>query len=367
MPDRAGFLVATHGAREFNTLATAHYTVAMNKFAPVVIAILLAGCASAGRVAPVEPPTSNPVVVDRDFPKAHGILAGIDPAASFEAWQAGSAVLYGVRLIDGGASQSWYVLIDVLSGLAPCNALIRINPSTPQPRGRTCLDIEYRNGPPAEFAAIQWRTAISATAQNGEKLTETVHSDAVVTRISVFNDEGESIDARYVQLPEAFLRGGFFDACRRMAATDRRRMIDDADLGPIMRSVPSLTAFCDIVANTPALSPIVRTVIPTRSILRAMFSLNPGMSFSSDMKDVVAVRDLPAGLEQRGIGYRFPLDVNVGGRAALRCFVTVTSPEPPLHVCAGVVRCDGVRLDDSDKRLIIQVLAARQASSEPRP
>lgn len=129
---------------------------------------------------------------------------------------------------------------------------------------------------------------------------------------------------------------------------------------------PALMSFFDIMQKTPGLRDIVFEMLNKMSLFGSVVSrggrVDPG--FSSTTEGLEAL-DLSSWSPKLTGGYRLPVLVTLNGKPALTCFLTVTAPEPPLLVSAGVLELAAAPPGPTPaKRLYIRVVATRRGPTK---
>ena len=132
----------------------------------------------------------------------------------------------------------------------------------------------------------------------------------------------------------------------------------------LIGSIPALLSYFETVKNTPGLSEILFEVLDLPSawsMLRNRGIRTIGFQFG---KGVTEAKGGAWSLPDSAPVYHLPLFLDLNDHRALNLTLVVTSPNPPLLACAGVVGLLAEKPDDPNKYLTLRVLSARAGSRE---
>jgi hypothetical protein len=130
----------------------------------------------------------------------------------------------------------------------------------------------------------------------------------------------------------------------------------------LIGAIPALLSYFEVVQNTPGLSDIFFEIVDLPSawsLIRNAGIKSVGIHFLR--KGITASKAAPWGLPDSAPIYHLPLALELNHQTALNLTFVVTSPNPPLLACAGVVGLLAEKPDDPQKYLTLRVLSARAA------
>lgn len=298
--------------------------------APSLVLLVLLGCTS---VAPREPagPGHGELVIPRELQDSIGFDAG----APDHAWKPGDRALYAVRLRKGELLREWIV------------------------------GFRVSGEPPPDGASFE----IAFTSE-GVRTVEGSRLHPVQATVAE-GAEGRTSSSG-AQAPASFLERGFTDYCRAIlewrergahgpALTDEERK---AATRLVCTTAGSLSALLKIMQSVDCLEDILWSVMEKPSLLSMVANLGVKLDvvLGSDVVEL-ETDTLPAALRGRPV-YRLPITIQLNERPALDCFLTVTTPGPPLELVAGVVRVEGWRTTDPSRRVELELLGARLADDD---
>lgn len=339
----------------------------------LAFAALLAGCAAEPlRRVELLAPADREQELSAAFAPGASILSGIDPVESRQSWRAGDRVLFGVRLVDGGKSDVWFVLIELLSdvvtarnvdvvpgedGSAP--TVVVCEPGAETPRGATRL------------VAPRWSSRFRLRDEAGRTRVVAIDSRNIVVRIQVFDGSARvSGEPAMTLAPEAFLREGLIEHVVAMTALygdlpagtriPLSRMTD-AQIARAVRSAASVFALGRTLWFAPELTAIIQGMIAKPSIFSLIVNL--GVRFSVDLQAQLSTPDDAAAARTLGGGraYRVPLEVRINREPALRTELLAVEPLPPFQLSAGIIGLEATHLADPQRTLVARLLAARRS------
>jgi hypothetical protein len=131
----------------------------------------------------------------------------------------------------------------------------------------------------------------------------------------------------------------------------------------LMGSIPALLSYFDIVQNTPGLSDILYEIVDLPSawsLVRNAGIKSIGLRFGKGAGESSAAL---WGLAGSAAVYDFPLFLELNEQRALNLKFVVTSPNPPLLACAGVVGMFAEHPVDTEKYLTLRIVSARIAGT----
>jgi hypothetical protein len=166
------------------------------------------------------------------------------------------------------------------------------------------------------------------------------------------------------RIHRAGLKGGSFwiSAHRfpeRTVAEGRRQaaaiaMTED-DERRVCEVLLSLTAFYEAGTTVPAFAEVLERVVEKPSLwsIAGHLGLRATITYPWDGEGLIA-RDASAGPPAL---FQIPVELNFNGKPALRAWLAVGVPRPPLHVSAGVLGVYAEHPSDPQKRLYIRTVA----------
>ncbi len=138
-------------------------------------------------------------------------------------------------------------------------------------------------------------------------------------------------------------------------------ILSEEDEREYLGCFPALLAFFQSVQATPGLREILWEITDKPSvwsIIKHGGKINATLNGGGD----VTVAG-PEGWTVAGSAlYRFPLLIELNETPALQCTLLVTSPQPPLLTCAGIVGIAAEPPGNKDKRLDVRIIAAHRAA-----
>ena len=125
-------------------------------------------------------------------------------------------------------------------------------------------------------------------------------------------------------------------------------------------AIPAMLSYFDVVRNSPGLSDIFFEVVDLPSawsLLRNAGIRSAGLRFDKGAGQTKAsLWELP----ESAPVYQFPMVLELNDQRALNLRFVVTSPDPPLLACAGVVGMLAEHPGDKDKYLTLRIVSARR-------
>ena len=125
--------------------------------------------------------------------------------------------------------------------------------------------------------------------------------------------------------------------------------------------LPPLYGFGEVIRETPPLARVIQPIIPRPPLWALLIPPRIDVSFARAKGELSAdVRPLPALTEGRE-AYLLPVSIAFNKDPMIECVLSVASPSPPFHLCAGIVAVDGVQVKDPSCKFTMRLLAARRA------
>ncbi|HWL93691.1 MAG TPA: hypothetical protein VNT79_09150 [Phycisphaerae bacterium] len=190
-----------------------------------------------------------------------------------------------------------------------------------------------------------------------------LQSDSLLAWVGLYDAGGELLNARYVLLPEACLRGGFVKPALYELASLGKSEPDAALKIRIHRALleahSAMSMLSTIVLSTPLLKPIVREFVPLWVKLSVIFrrpkvllSIGKVERFEGD------IPGLPPEYVSDACRISYALSVNE--HEIIRSSLVAAPPKSPIHPGAGVLQMEGESSSDSSRRVRIRLIAARR-------
>ncbi len=305
------------------------------------------------------------------FAPGRRILSGFDAPAPTGEWQVGDRILFGLRIDQGDEGLVRFILLELKSGVLPPDTDVIIGPAGAAPAADDpsikTVYVPLSDGDAVELRGRlpgrRWSVWTTFTDKAGKEHRITRDSDPVFLAVHVYDDDARKIKSAGTLAPEAYLRRGLYAAC--VAAMERATQHHDDRAGaPVEFAdvLPLLYGFGQTIADTPNLTEIIKALVPMPSLWSLL--VRGGRIDCSARVGLGEVtnedRPLAAIIHARG-AYRFPIDIEVNAEPSLRCLLSVVTPAPPFHLCAGIVGLDGVQAKDASHRFALRLLAARRS------
>jgi len=158
---------------------------------------------------------------------------------------------------------------------------------------------------------------------------------------------------------------------KRAAAGARERFVEaagltDADERAVAATVPMLSEFARIMADTPGLRDVLFSVAKRPSVWSVVSRfgrLDADFRFRSG--GVTVSPDSPEGFAGVGRSHVVPFDFVLNGDIVLSCSTLVAEARTPLRLCGGIVAIVATSPENPDVRLVARVLAARPGAMKP--
>ncbi len=335
-----------------------------------LLGIGLLGCASPH--PPFAEPTADLDVGDTqwlaDFDKpSETILRGIDPPQHSDTWLVGSEALYSVRIEGRGPVLTRFVHFKLAS--PPLNGfkIVRINPSTPADNARKVFDIHDPGERPGELPVKRWifQASMEIKGQSQEASKEyTIDSDSIAVRLGLYDEAGRRMESHYALLPEAHLRQGLAQYAEWAVGLDPAPSVvpTPEQLAWFFKSQAALFSFGAVVNASPVALPLMKHILPRSTLLGIWLFGKPKIDFELG-RPTPETRKLPA-LARNRKGWQLPLTISMNNDPTLQCRLTVTAPDSPFDLCAGVVAFEGVLIEHPERRFQMHLIAARRPGAQ---
>jgi len=300
----------------------------------VLGALVGAGCAPQRAAMPAGAPREA-------FAAAGRLLSGLDPQEPGGAWRPGDSVLLGVSLADGrGPERESYIRVTVAEPMRAGNESFTL-------RDHADFTMKPKNGDPGYTLRAEF--------------------DLVMLLVETFDERGEPMSRTTALMPEPCMRYGLTEFIGLEQETDPFGKRSGPIVNGVAAATPdqvrvmagwlALVRLPEFMRREKTVNGIVQTVIRPPglgSILRHM-----GVSVSLGLDPEKAEPAAPPA-PWVGAAYRVPLDVLTNGARATDCELTVTSADPPLGPCNGLLALEASRPDDPGRKLSVRLLAARR-------
>ncbi|MCK6482776.1 MAG: hypothetical protein L6R00_01400 [Phycisphaerae bacterium] len=337
--------------------------------------VALGGCVATPHELRTEPSFAAEELAslnDSAFAPRAAILDGFDAATNFDAWRVGDQVLFGVRLDDNARRHTWFIRVELKTGLVTRGTKVTVMKAGELPPADAGSDAGlFVSLSPADgtsdagrtFTAPAWSFEFAATDADGRRRSVNRSNESIFVAIHVYDEHGRLIETAHAFLPEADLRGGLHRACRMATASQPAAgaPLSDEQFAAMVDAFAAMYAFTGVMTRTRNLEPIVWSVLPLPSIFSIILSggrVQLGFDAGFE-KAIVETRRFPGAGRGQSV-YRVPVTMSINRIAAAACQMVLAPPDPPLHLCAGVVAVEGSRIDDPARRFLIQLLAARR-------
>lgn len=321
---------------------------------------------------PLAEPTTNLNVGDTqwlaDFDKpSEKILKGIDPPQHSDSWLVGSQVLYSVRIEGRGPIMTRFVLFKL--GSPPLNGFktVRINPTTPASGPINDFDIYDPGERSGELPVKRWtfQASIALKGQRQEASTAyTIDSDSIAVRLGLYDEAGRKLESHYALLPEKHLRQGLAQYAEWAAGLDPAPPVvpTPEQLAWFFKSQAALFSFGAVINASPVALPLIKHILPRSTLLGIWLFGKPKIDFDLG-RPTLETRKLPALAGDRK-GWQLPLTISMNGEPTLQCRMTVTTPDSPFDLCAGIVAFEGVLIENPERRFQMHLIAARRPGAQ---
>lgn len=336
--------------------------------------LCLAGLFGVGHVgcARPEPPTPLKPLSDADIGGTQWLaetekslekdLQGIDPPQRRETWQVGSEALYSVRIEGRGEPVVRFVHFILGSTSLDGIKVVRINPGGPAENPAEVFDIRDPGERAGELQVKDW----SYPGESGRPAAgEMITSDSVAVWLGLYDEHNERLESHYALLPEAYLREGLAAYCEwaERDKTAESDMPPSEQSRPLLKAQAALYSFGAVANASPVARPLMKQILPRSKQFGIWLFGAPTIDFEIG-RPTPETRELPA-LAKDGKAWQVPLTISMNGERTLQCRMTVTRPDSPFDLCAGIVAFEGRLIDHPDRRFQMHLIAAKRPDGQP--
>ena len=231
---------------------------------------------------------------------------------------------------------------------------------------RRLIEIEIEALAPTFTDGEHWNHIFFFHDKDGK--TQSLRSMSMKLRVTISDEKGKEISSDVCDVPEAYLRLGFFDGCQvgaRLRDYREYRKDEQGNLhlrapSELYEAVASLQALFAVVASSNSLRPILEDVVEKPSLLVLIPALLAGSISISVAPDFMAA-------EKTGIpdhpdvdGYSFPITFSINDRPGLYTRVLVSRPEELAPLAGGVVTVEGRHPRNKDIWMSLRLLGSRR-------
>lgn len=282
-------------------------------------------------------------------------LKGIDRPQRRETWQAGSEALYSVRIEGRGPPVMRFVHFILRSTSLEGTKVVRINPGGPVENPSEVFDIHDPGEKAGELPIKDW-------ANDAVPAEKAITSGSVAVWLGLYDESGERLAAHYALLPEAHLREGLAQYCEAAAKANgaQGEATDPKNLHA--RAQAALFSFGAVAKASPVAQPLMKQILPRSALLGMWLFGAPTIDFEIG-RPIRETRALPALAEGRE-AWQLPITISMDGRQTLQCRMTVTQPDSPFDLCAGVVAFEGRLIGHPERRFQMHLIAAKRADRQ---
>src|ERR1051325_5547081 len=143
------------------------------------------------------------------------------------------------------------------------------------------------------------------------------------------------------------------------------RELTFAEKRGVIGAVPALMSYFDIVQNTDGLEEILSKLVEKPSLWSIIRHLGVQANFSfGGAGDGYPVRANPSdwSLPASASVYYFPWSLRLNDTPALKVTFVVTTPDPPLLICGGVVGLLAEKVGDEETYMTLRVISAKRTT-----
>lgn len=272
------------------------------------------------------------------FAAAPSILSGFELAdrdeqfAEFPGWRPGDRVLLGLRIMRGGEETVRYLDVELTDGLVGTSTV------TSRADGRDTWEFETLD---------------------------------LQTHIRLYDDAGALLTSINGSFPHLLLNVGVYDAVRHRLDLDARayeaarRQVVPAAHVPTRDEYRrtglgwlSVMTFSNSLGRNRVFSRLLDGIVQRPALWRLL--VNPAVSINDAEPGPAEAAPWAPRPDLSRPALLVPLELEVGGRPALRGSITVVPPDAPLGLCGGLVHAEAHNPGDPSAGLAIRLLAARR-------
>jgi hypothetical protein len=139
------------------------------------------------------------------------------------------------------------------------------------------------------------------------------------------------------------------------------KKLTPAEQRALSGAVPTLTSYFEIVHHTEGLKELLFKVVKLPSLWSVIKhrGVSMGLFFG---KDAFPANPADWGLSASTPVYYLPCDVRLNGQLAIKITLVVTTPQPPLLICGGVIALLAEKPGDDKTYLTMRVISAKCAT-----
>ncbi len=325
----------------------------------LLLALALSGCCSPEPIAPLDPSILAPgaaeeAALSERFRKMRLPFEGFAAVEPEGEWRVGDELLYGVEYSDGDERDAWILGLRVMSRPFPVGELMVL------------LGNDSEESTVSVHRGAQFSIELTDSRGRVHRFT----SDSILVAASTFDESGEQLEQKISVVPQAYLTGGFREACELFRdgafPAGSADSLSEDEVGRYGEALASalaamLTLFRTLEQNE-AMAKILWKIVDRPSVFSvivrggATANLSPRFELSE-----VETRDL-SGRPPHAVAHRFPIDIDVNGKAALRALLSIVDSDCPLRVGAGLLAIDGQHPRNPDRRVRVRLLATRRGA-----
>ncbi|HKQ48257.1 MAG TPA: hypothetical protein VJZ71_09335 [Phycisphaerae bacterium] len=286
---------------------------------------------------------------------------GIDPPQPRETWEVGSEAVYSVRIEGRGEPMVRLVHFILKSKSLAGIQTVRINPAGPAENPGKVFDIRDPGEKPGELVVKDW--SYPAEADGSHERTETITSGSVAVWLGLHDEQGQRLESHYALLPEAHLREGLAAYCEWAEMTEPPQGESSAPSRAFLQAQAALYSFGAVANASPVALPLMKQILPRSKQFGIWLFGKPTIEFEIG-EPMPETRELPA-LAIGRKAWQLPLTISMDGQQTLQCRMTITPPDSPFDLCAGIVAFEGRLIDHPKRRFQMHLIAAKRADGQP--
>ena len=331
-----------------------------------VVGVGAAACAKPERPTPLTPLSDADIGGTQWLAETEKSLEkdfkGIDPPLHRETWQVGSEAVYSVRIEGRGEPMVRLVHFILRSPSLEGIQTVRINPAVPMDNPEEVFDIRDPGERPGELPVKDWSYPGNSErdAWSGPPIT----SGSVAVWLGLHDEHGKRLDSHYALLPEAHLREGLAAYCEWAENSEPPHAEDlSAQSLPFLHAQAALYSFGAVANASPVALPLMKQILPRSQQFGIWLFGKPRIEFVIG-EPMPETRELPA-LAKGRKAWQLPLTISMDGQPTLQCRMTITPPDSPFDLCAGIVAFEGRLIDHPKRRFQMYLIAAKRADGQP--